>query len=106
MAAFDTALAPVSATPANTSDATLFTASADSSVLIDVANIGTAAILVRVGVTPSGGSNAWRIHDLIIESGNPLLRYGPVFLQNGDAVVVRTNTANVAVFSLDGVETS
>lgn len=106
MPAFDTALEPIAATPANTSNATLFTAGADSSVMIDVANIGAAALLARVGVTPSGGSNAWRIFDLIVQPGDPFLRYGPIFLQVGDAVVVRTDTANVAVFSLDGVESS
>ena len=106
MAAFDTSLTPVAATPANTNDATLFTATDDSSVLVDAANIGSAALQVRIGITPSGGSNAWRIFDTIIEAGDALLRYGPVFLQSGDAVVVRTSVANDAVFSLDGVETT
>lgn len=49
---FETALTPVANTPANTSDTTLFTASGDSSVLVDIANIGTGAVAIRVGITP------------------------------------------------------
>lgn len=106
MAAFDTALTPVSSAPANTSNATLFTATADSSVLVDVANIGSASINVRVGITPSGGSVHWKLYDLLISSANSVLGIGPLFLENGDAVTVRTDTADDAVFSLTGVESS
>lgn len=106
MAAFDTSITPVSSAPANTSDATLFTASADTSVLVDVANIGAAAVGVRIGITPSGGSVHWKIYDLTIGAADALNGLGPWFLQNGDAVTVRTDTADDAVFSLTGVESS
>lgn len=106
MAAFDTALTPVSSTPANTSNATLFTATADSSVLVDVANIGAASVAVRVGLTPSGGSVHWKTFDVVVLSEDSLLGLGPWFLQSGDAVTVRTDTADDAVFSLTGVESS
>lgn len=106
MAAFDTALTPTSSAPANTSNATLFTASADSSVMVDVANIGSATVAVRVGVTPSGGSVHWKLYDVTIPTGDALAGLGPWFLENGDAVTVRTDTADDAVFSLTGVESS
>lgn len=108
MAAFDTALTPVSATPADTNNATLFTASADSSVLVDVTNTGAAEIQVRVGVTPSGGSVHWKVYDapIGVGVGDDLGSLGPYFLQSGDAVTVRTDTVNDAVFSLTGVESS
>jgi hypothetical protein len=107
MPAFDTAITPVQSTPANTSNATLFTASADTSVLVDVANIGAAgAVQVRVGVTPSGGSVHWKVFDSIVEQGDAMLALGPWFLQNGDAVTVRTADADEITFSLTGVESS
>ncbi|MDZ7742984.1 MAG: hypothetical protein U5Q03_14930 [Bacteroidota bacterium] len=106
MAAFDTAITPVSSAPANTSKATLFTASADSSVLVDVANIGTGEVAVRVGITPSGGSVHWKMFDYVIPVANSYVGLGPLVLQSGDAVTVRTDTADDAVFSLTGVETS
>lgn len=106
MAAFDTALTPVSNTPANTSNASLFTASADSSVLVDVANIGSGTVAVRVGITPSGGSVHWKLFDVEIPSANALLGLGPWFLESGDVVTVRTDTADDATFSLTGVESS
>lgn len=106
MAAFDTALTPASSTPANTSNASLFAASADSSVLVDVANIGSAQVAVRVGITPSGGSVHWKLFDVEIPAADSLLALGPWFLENGDAVTVRTDTADDATFSLTGVESS
>lgn len=106
MAAFDTPITPTSAAPANTSNATLFTASAATSVLVDVANIGAAGIAVRVGVTPSGGSVHWKVFDGPILDGDALLGLGPWFLESGDAVTVRTDTADDAVFSVTGVESS
>jgi hypothetical protein len=107
MAAFDVALEPVAVTPANTSDATLFTASADSSVLVDAANIGsTDGVTVRIGITPSGGSVHWKVFDTIVDSGQSLLSLGPWFLQVSDAVTVRTDDADEITFSLTGVESS
>ena len=108
MPAFDTALTPVASTPANTSNATLFTASADSSVLVDAANIGsTEGVLVRIGITPSGGSVHWKVFDLAIPlAKRSLLALGPWFLQTGDAVTVRTSDADEITFSLTGVESS
>lgn len=107
MAAFDTALTPVSSTPADTSNATLFTASADSSVLVDVANIGsTDGVTVRVGITPSGGSVHWKKFDETVNAGQSFSSLGPYFLQSGDVVTVRTDDADEITFSLTGVESS
>jgi len=106
MAAFDTAITPTASTPADTNNATLFTASADSSVLVDAANIGTGAIAVRVGITPSGGSVHWKVFDLVIPAAESVLALGPWFLQSGDAVTVRTDTADDATFSITGVASS
>lgn len=106
MAAFDTAITPAVATPANTSDAVLFTASADTSVLVDVANIGAAVVAVRVGIAPGGGTTHWKVYDVEVPVGNALASLGPWFLQSTDEVTVRTDTANDAVFSLTGVETT
>lgn len=106
MAAFDTSLTPVSSTPANTSNATLFTSTSDSSVLVDVANIGAVPVAVRVGVTPSGGSVHWKIFDMSIPVADAILGLGPWFLQSGDAVTVRTADADEITFSLTGVRTS
>lgn len=107
MAVFDTAITPVSSTPANTSNATLYTAGADTSVLVDVANIGvTDGVLVRVGITPSGGSVHWKIFDVSLDASDSILGLGPWFLKNGDAVTVRTADADEITFSLTGVVTS
>lgn len=106
MAAFDTALTPATSAPANTSDTVLFTATADSSVLIDVTNIDVATIKVRIGIAPAGGATHWKLFDVDIPNGNPLNAIGPWFLQATDEVTVRTDTANDAVFSLTGVESS
>lgn len=107
MAAFDTSITPVASTPASTANATLFTASADTSVLVDVAVITAATTLnVRVGITPSGGSVHWMVFDMPVEVGNPIGSLGPYFLQNGDAVTVRTDSANNVTFSLTGVVSS
>lgn len=107
MAAFDTSITPAFSTPANTSNATLFTATADTSVLVDVANVGTVDnVQVRVGVTPSGGAVHWKVFDLPIPLGDSMLGIGPIFLQNGDAVTVRTADADEITFSLTGVESS
>ena len=106
MAAFDTALTPAFATPANTSNATLFTATADTVVLVDVANTGTATLTVRVGITPSGGAVHWKFYDFAISTGDSILSAGPWFLQSGDVLTVRTSTANDATFSVTGVKTS
>ena len=106
MAAFDTAITPVASTPANTSNTTLFTASADTSVLVDATNIGASAITVRVGITPSGGSVHWKLYDVSIPSADAVLAIGPLFLQSGDAITVATGTADDMTFSLTGVESS
>lgn len=112
MAAFDTAFTPKSLAPANTTEAALFTAGTDStstqdvSCLVDVANIGTATIAVRVGIKPSGGSTHWKLYDANIPANDALSGLGPWFLESGDAIQVRTDTANDAVFSVTGVESS
>jgi hypothetical protein len=107
MAAFDTAITPTQSTPANTSNATLFTASADTSVLVDAVNIGTTdEVAIRIGITPSGGSVHWKVFDTLLDAPDSLLALGPWFLQTGDAVTVRTADADEITFSLTGVESS
>lgn len=105
MAAFDTPITPAATSPANTSNATLFTASAATSVLVDAANIGAAQVAVRLGITPSGGSVHWKAYDVVVPVGDTL-SLGPWFLESGDAVTVRTDTADDATFSISGVESS
>lgn len=75
-------------------------------MLVDVANIGTGPILVRVGIAPASGTTHWKVYDMIIQPSDSLLALGPWFLQSTDEVTVRTNTADDAVFSLTGVESS
>lgn len=112
MGAFDTAFTPKSVAPANTTETALFTAGTDStasqdvSCLVDVANIGSASIDVRVGVKPSGGSTHWKLYDKPVPAGDALLGIGPLILESGDAIQVRTDTADDAVFSVTGVESS
>lgn len=106
MAAFDTALTPVASSPANTSNATLFTAGDDSSVLVNAANLTAVPVAIRVGITPSGGSIFYLLYDLVIPANDSIEPYGPFFLQSGDAVNVRTGTADSVTFSLTGVETT
>jgi len=111
VAAFDTAFTPKALTPANTTEAALLivgtdTAAQDVSLMVDVANIGTGAIAVRVGIKPSGGSTHWKVYDLSIAVGDAIASLGPYFLENADAIQVRTDTANDAVFSTTGVESS
>lgn len=105
MAAFDTAIAPTASTPANTSQATLFTASADTAVLVDVANIGTGVIAVNVGINPGAGTH-WKVFETTLPAGGALASLGPYFLQSGDTVEVQTDTADDATFSLTGLATS
>lgn len=106
MPAFDTAITPAVSTPANTSDTLLFAASADTSVLVDVANIGATTLVVRIGIAPASGTTHFLVYDLPLAAGNSLNGLGPLFLQNTDEIIVRTGTANNAVFSLTGVESS
>lgn len=106
MAAFDTAITPVASTPANTSNATLFTATADTSFLVSAANLTAVQVAVRIGITPSGGSVHYFLYDLVVPGNDALEPYGPFFLQSGDAVEVRTASADDITFSLTGVESS
>ena len=106
MAVFDTVITPAFSTPGSTSNATLFTAAADCSVLVDSVNILTAECTIRVGVTPSGGAVHWKLYDQAIPAGNSLLAVGPLFLQTGDAVTVRSSVSSSVTFSLTGVASS
>lgn len=108
MGAFDTAVTPVASTPANTSDATLFTASADSSVLVNAVNIGsTDGVTINIGIDPAGGAALFNIiDDGVLDGGQSYLSLGPFFLQSGDAVTVQTDDADEITFSLTGVESS
>ena len=108
MAAFDTSIAPVAVTPANTSPATLFTASADTSVLVNAVNIGaTDGVTINIGIDPAGGAALFAIiDDGVLDAGQSYLSLGPFFLQSGDAVSVQTDDADEITFSLTGVESS
>lgn len=108
MAVFDTALPPTASNPATTSETTLFTSSADSSILVDVTNLSTSDQTVRVGIQPSGSTSTdWKVYDLSIPTADALLGAGPWFLQSSDKVQVAVgSTGSVVTFSLTGVETS
>jgi hypothetical protein len=114
MAAFDTAFTPKSLAPANTTEAALFTAGTDStngqdvSALVMVANKGTGAIQVSVGIKPSGGSTHWLLFKGIVPANDALTpdTFGTLTLPSGAAIQVKTETANDAVFSVTGVESS
>lgn len=105
MSAFDTAIAPAAATPADTSQATLFTAAADTALLVDVANIGSGVIAVNVGIDPGAGVH-WKVYEQAIDAGAALASLGPYILQSGDTIEVQTDTADDAVFSVSGLATS
>jgi hypothetical protein len=107
MAAFDTALTPVAVTPANTSDTTLDPDNTDDAfIYVDVANIGSVAKVVRVGVTPSGGSVHWKMNGTEVPAGDSILGLGPWFLQAGDVFTVGVTVADDVTFSLTGAESS
>ena len=107
MGVLDQAIVPTQSAPSSTSDATLYTAAADTVLIATVTNIdsGNGSLAVRVGVTPSGGSVHWKYYDIPIPFGNPI-ELGPISLRNGDAITVRTNTINDAVFSVTGWRSS
>jgi len=110
--AFDTVFKPRGLTPNSTLQATLFTVGTDSpagedcQALVNVSVVGTAAINVRVGVIPSGGSVIWLMYDDAVESANPVIGLGPLFLQSGDTIEVRTDSANNVTFSVTGTSSS
>lgn len=107
MSAFDTPITPAGVTPSNTNEATLFTASAATSVLVDATNLGGSAIAVRVGIRPNGGgATQWKVYDAPLPVGESMLGLGPWFLGSGDEIVVRTDTANDAAFSVTGVRST
>lgn len=118
MAAFDTALTPVSVTPATTADTTLDPGQSDDcSVLVDVSLIASTSpgspgeldqVLVRVGITPSGSSVHWKVFDAPIrfQAGDDITALGPYFLKVGDVVTVGADVADVVTFSLTGVEST
>lgn len=102
--AFDASLTPVASTPATTSETALFTASADSSVLVDVVNLSTSSQTFRLGIKPSGGSTHWKVYGLSLAPSESALAFGVWFLQNGDAVQVQSgSTGSVLSYSLTGL---
>lgn len=112
MGAFDTAFKPRALTPANTSVATLFTCGThspigeDAQVNINASVIGTTTCLVRIGITPAGGTQFWIVHDDPVTADNPIIGLGPIFLQSGDSIDVRTSVANAVTFSVSGTNSS
>jgi len=105
MATWDTAIAPVSVTPSDTNNATLFTASAATLVTVTAANLTDAAVEIRIGITPSGGSVHWKVYDFALPGGESL-ELGSYPLRSGDAVTVRTASANDVEFSAVGLVSS
>lgn len=106
MAAYDISLTPVAVTPANTSDTTLDPDNTgDAFVYVDATNIGASTYLVRLGITPNGGSVHWKVFGFPLPPGEALDR-GPWFLQAGDVVTVGTSSANNVTFSLTGTEST
>jgi hypothetical protein len=113
MGAFDKVFPPKGVTPADTNETALFTAGTDStsaqevSVMVDVVNVsGAGTPAVKVGITPSGGSVHWKVFDVEVAVGSPLLGLGPWPLNPGDAITVQTDTANAVTFSITGFESS
>ncbi len=112
MGAFDSAFKPKGLTPNNTLQATLFTVGVDSTsgqdvqVNINVSVIGSGSVDVRVGIIPLGGAVVWLMFDDAVAASNPVLGLGPLFLQAGDTIEVRTASANNVTFSVTGTETS
>ena len=106
MPAYSISLPPISNTPSSTSNADLYTADADVSVLVGCCNIGTGAILVRIGIDPVAIALFWKVFDFSIAVGDSLPDLGPWALQSGDKITVRTSVANDAVFSLTGYKSN
>lgn len=118
MGAFDQALTPVDVTPSTTADTTLDPGHTDDcSVLVDVSLIASTSpgspgeldqALVRVGITPSGGSVGWRVFDAPIrfQAGDDFGSLGPYFLQVGDVLTVGADLVDAVTFSLTGVEST
>lgn len=112
MGAFDTAFAPKALTPADINEATLFTAGTDSpggkdvQLTVDVSVIGVSSVSVQVGILPSGGSVHWKVHNDAVEASNPLIGLGPWFLQDGDAIRVKSGAAYDVTFSCTGTNSS
>ncbi len=112
MGAYDTSFKPQSVTPANTSEQSMFTVgagdipAADVQCLIDVTIITGATPDIRVGIRPNGGGTFWKLHDVPVTPGNPLLGIGPWFLQDGDAIRVQTDDADEVTFSATGTYTT
>lgn len=105
MATWDTAIQPVSTTPADTNNATLITATTDTLVTVTAANLTADAVTIRIGVTPSGGSVHWKAYDFALPGGESL-ELGSYPLRNGDAVTVQTGVADDVEFSAVGLVSS
>lgn len=106
MAVFDTVIVPTGLTPANTSEATLYTGITDSAVLVRASNVdGTASVNVRVGQQASGGSTFWHVFDLPLPAGDAVT-VGPVFLRVNDLIRVQSGTASDATFTVSGVRST
>lgn len=102
MLVYDTPLQPRALAPANTSEATLWTTDDDCVVQVNATNLGAAQIKVNVGILPSGGSTFWVLEEAPVAVGDAYINLGPFPLRNGDAIRVKTDTANDAQFSLTG----
>lgn len=105
MATWDTAIEPVSVTPADTNNATLLTATAATLVTVTAANLTPDTVEVRVGITPSGGSVHWKVYDFALPGGESL-ELGSYPIRNGDAITVRTAVAGDVEFSAVGLVSS
>lgn len=113
MGAFDTVFNARGLTPNNTIEATLFTVGVDSAagedaqVNVNVSVVGSLAVSVRVGFTPAAGSpTIWVLFDDNVEAGDPIVGLGPLFLQPGSKIQVRTADANNVTFSVTGTNSS
>lgn len=105
MATWDTAIAPVSSTPADTNNATLITATADTLVTVTAANLTVGAVSIRIGITPNGGSVHWKAYDFSLPGGESL-ELGSYPIRTSDAVTVRTASADDVEFSAVGLVSS
>ena len=106
MAVFDTVIVPTSLSPANTSEATLYTGVSDTALIVDASNIdGTNSVDISIGVQPASGSTTWLVRTMPLPAADAF-RIGPIFIRVNDLIRVQIGTANDASFTAHGVRST
>lgn len=101
MPAYDTSLDPVGEVPNNTTEHELVAAVAtgNESWFLTVSNLGSAAVKVRLGITPASGSpTLWILYEDEVQPGDPMTANGPHPVKAGCKLIIRTDVANVMQF--------